>query len=98
MLFRATDSPSQQACHLVVSTSHGKHIQFEKNITLQHSFRIGDPRRTRQVVINVLNNGFKFTPEGGTVSIDVSENALKPEVVIVTITDTGTLLRSFEIV
>ena len=36
---------------------------------------IGDDMKLRQVLINILGNAVKFTPEGGTVSFDIDELA-----------------------
>jgi signal transduction histidine kinase len=46
----------------------------------------GDERKVKQVLLNLLSNALKFTPEGGR--IDVSAG-VHDEVVEVSVTDTG---------
>ena len=38
-------------------------------------YYIGDDMKLRQVMINILGNAVKFTPEGGTVSFDIEDSA-----------------------
>lgn len=44
---------------------------FEKSIN--HEQLIGDELRLNQVLINIVNNAVKFTPEGGTITFSVKE-------------------------
>jgi signal transduction histidine kinase len=53
----------------------------------------GDPARLQQVVLNVLSNGIKFTPAGGTVVINATREGDR---VVIRISDTGIgISRSF---
>lgn len=53
----------------------------QKNHTLQvqiadmeHPRVVGDPVRLQQIFMNILGNSVKYTPEGGTLSVEVREN------------------------
>lgn len=47
---------------------------------------IGNPDRTQQVLIALLDNAFKYTPEGGTVTLSA---CTEDQVVRIRVTDTG---------
>lgn len=36
---------------------------------------VGDPLRIRQVCINILSNAVKYTPEGGTITLEISQRS-----------------------
>jgi PAS domain S-box-containing protein len=48
-----------------------------------------DPARLRQILINLIDNGIKFTPEGGTVTVQSRPLAEDDNFLCISVSDTG---------
>ncbi len=66
----------EQINALVTSQCQDKGLRYECNInsTMDHYY-IGDDMKLKQVMINILGNAVKFTPEGGTIYFTAEETS-----------------------
>jgi signal transduction histidine kinase len=65
-----------------------KKIFLEGNVNLENAIVVNDSLRLRQVMVNLLSNGIKFTESGG-VRVEVSECGLDGERLVLIVRDTG---------
>lgn len=72
----------------VKQQAHNKKIHLSSKIPEGISNIALDERRIRQVLINLLNNAVKFTPEGGKVDLEVKGDS-DQEILQFSVTDTG---------
>jgi CheY-like chemotaxis protein/nitrogen-specific signal transduction histidine kinase len=62
-------------------------LRFEEDIDVKNKNVLGDEYRLRQVLINLLGNAAKFTPENGTVTLTIKE--IEESVYYFCVKDTG---------
>jgi len=65
----------------VKQQAYKKHLQLGTQIPAHLPDLYGDDRRLRQVLINLLTNAVKFTPEGGRITLTAIYTPLSPEAI-----------------
>lgn len=71
---------------LVRERAHRRGIALERTLDERVSTVRADERKVKQVILNLLSNALKFTPEGGRIDVrtDVRDGAIE-----ISVTDTG---------
>lgn len=73
--------------NLIRPQAQGKGLNYVTDISVSSPHLIGDSLRINQVLINLLGNAVKFTPEGGTITLGVAQQ--DDEYVRFSVKDTG---------
>lgn len=73
---------------LVEPRANAAKVTLVENLPEKHITLSADPKRMKQVILNLLSNSIKFTPEEGQVSLSVAEDILENKVTVI-VSDTG---------
>jgi len=79
----------QQAVAMMQATAQEKEVGLEIGVDTRIPFVHADPDRVLEVLINLIDNGIKFTPPGGSVIIKACLVEADADMVYVSVTDTG---------
>jgi predicted aspartyl protease len=77
------------AVSMTRSLADEKQVGLEIGVDTRIPFAYGDPDRILEVLINLIDNGIKFTPSGGAVTVQASLAPTDPDFVYISVVDTG---------
>jgi len=79
----------QQAISMMAATAKEKQVGLEVGLDSRIPFVYADPDRVLQVLINLIDNGIKFTPPEGSVMVKACMVEADPNMVYISVADTG---------
>jgi signal transduction histidine kinase len=79
----------RQAVAMMQPIAREKEVGLEVGVDTRIPFVYGDPGRILEVLINLIENGIKFTPQGGAVTVQASLVQTDPDFVYISVADTG---------
>lgn len=56
-----------------------KNLKYSCNLNVTHEYLICDKTKLREIILNILGNAIKYTPNGGQVTVDITEENLARE-------------------
>src|SRR5258706_10223262 len=78
----------EDSMNFVKELAMKKSIVLEFDASPEASTIVADPQRFKQILVNLLNNAVKFTPENGNVTLGVGADAAQNQIRF-SVTDTG---------
>ncbi len=84
----AIQSVCEASLRLVKQLAHKKKLQLKSSFSTNNKILRADERRLKQILVNLLSNAIKFTPEGGSVGLEVEDDEAQ-QAIHFTVWDTG---------
>jgi signal transduction histidine kinase/DNA-binding response OmpR family regulator len=84
----SVETVCQSSLQFIKQAAHKKQLKISLTLDSAASTLQADERRLKQILVNLLNNAVKFTPENGTVGLEVAGDFAE-RVVHFTVWDTG---------
>jgi signal transduction histidine kinase len=79
----------QQAVAMMQATAQEKSVGLEIGLDSRIPFVCADPDRVLEVLINLIDNGIKFTPPEGSITLHACLVEADPDFVYLSVSDTG---------
>jgi signal transduction histidine kinase len=79
----------QQAVSMMSPSAKEKQIGLDVTLDPGVPFVYADPDRVLQVLMNLIDNGIKFTPSGGGITVKACVVEADPDMVYLSVSDTG---------
>ena len=79
----------RQAVTMMQPAAREKGVGLEVGVDTRIALVHGDPGRILEVLINLIENGIKFTPAGGAVTVQACLVPTDPDFVYISVADTG---------
>ncbi len=79
----------QQAVSMMAATAEKRQVSLDVELESKNPVVYADPDRVLQILINLIDNGIKFTPPGGSVLVRACTTVADSTMVYVAVSDTG---------
>jgi PAS domain S-box-containing protein len=73
---------AESSLRMIHQQAQKKGIQVSCHTDPEIRFVFGDPRRLKQMLINLLSNAVKFTPDGGSVGLEITSDQGHREILL----------------
>lgn len=60
-------------------TIYSKHLEYSCQLDVRHEYLVCDKTKLREIILNILGNAIKYTPDGGRITVNITEENSEKE-------------------